>query len=305
MIRSAPAAKVTALGIALAAHAALAYAIALPADVRTEGAGGAAEVRLGNAFRDMSAGTLTPQTAADAIPEAEAETTARQAPDPLADETPAPTMTEEPPERMIATRASASLPVRPQGAMIATASAATALAPLAVAPVTREKPVHEAAQPAPHLDTITGAEPESPAVSRSLRPKSRSAEFEARHEPARQGATQTTRAGEASGQPDAATTRSGSGGQQQAIGNAASSNYPGLVMRKLSRAGKPRVNARGAALVAFTIGGNGRLASVSLARSSGSSELDRAALRLVRSAGPFPKPPQGAQRSFSIQIKGQ
>jgi protein TonB len=76
-------------------------------------------------------------------------------------------------------------------------------------------------------------------------------------------------------------------------------------MRKLSRAGKPRVSARGAAVVAFSIAPHGGLSSVSLARSSGSAALDQAALRLVRGAGPFPKPPTGARRSFSIQIKGR
>jgi protein TonB len=76
-------------------------------------------------------------------------------------------------------------------------------------------------------------------------------------------------------------------------------------MRRLSQAGRPRVNARGTAVVAFNISGNGGLASVSLARSSGSSALDQAAVQLVRGAGPFPPPPEGAQRSFSIQIKGR
>ncbi|HKK84958.1 MAG TPA: energy transducer TonB [Roseovarius sp.] len=50
---------------------------------------------------------------------------------------------------------------------------------------------------------------------------------------------------------------------------------------------------------------NGGLAAVSLARSSGSSALDQAALRLVRGAGPFPKPPQGARRNFSVKIQGR
>ena len=76
-------------------------------------------------------------------------------------------------------------------------------------------------------------------------------------------------------------------------------------MSRIARVGKPRVRARGTALVAFTIAGNGGLAQLSLARSSGSDALDRAALQLVRRAGPFPPPPQGAQRAFSIGITGR
>ncbi|KAA0916380.1 energy transducer TonB, partial [Aquicoccus porphyridii] len=90
-----------------------------------------------------------------------------------------------------------------------------------------------------------------------------------------------------------------------AAGSAAASNYPGLVMRRLSRAGRPRVNARGEAVVGFTIADNGGLAALGIARSSGSAALDRAALGIVRGAAPFPKPPRGAERRFSIRIRGR
>lgn len=88
-------------------------------------------------------------------------------------------------------------------------------------------------------------------------------------------------------------------------GNAAVSNYPGQVMRKISRMRRPRVNSRGSATVAFSVSGNGGLGSVRIASSSGSAALDKAALELVRRAAPFPPPPSGALRNFSVRIKGR
>ncbi|MEP4194805.1 MAG: TonB family protein [Aliishimia sp.] len=88
-------------------------------------------------------------------------------------------------------------------------------------------------------------------------------------------------------------------------GNAAISNYPGKVMRKIMRVRKPNVRARGAAIVAFRVAANGGLARVSITRSSDSNALDQAALRVIKSAAPFPAPPAGAQRAFSVTIKGR
>ena len=88
-------------------------------------------------------------------------------------------------------------------------------------------------------------------------------------------------------------------------GNAAASNYPGEVMRRIARAGKPRVGARGTAVIGFTVASNGGLAQIGVARSSGSAALDRAAVALITKAAPFPRPPAGAQRRFSITIKGR
>ena len=59
------------------------------------------------------------------------------------------------------------------------------------------------------------------------------------------------------------------------------------------------------AVVAFRVASNGGLTSVSIARSSGSSALDQAALRVDQRSAPFPPPPNGARRSFSVQIKGR
>ncbi|MCX7559542.1 TonB family protein [Sulfitobacter sp. F26204] len=92
---------------------------------------------------------------------------------------------------------------------------------------------------------------------------------------------------------------------KKAQGGAAASNYPGLVMQRISRVPRPRTSARGVAVIRFSIAANGRLASASVAGSSGSGALDQAALAVVRKAQPFPPPPNGARRSYSIKIKGR
>ena len=184
----------------------------------------------------------------------------------------------------------------------------TAFADMVAGPLTAARPVTPEAAQTDTSEPIqaerpttaqvpTVPAPQSAAVTRSLRPMQRSAAFESAHKPTqaaksspspkpemRQAAPtprnpkRNARARAATCKPDAAPRQSGTGGRQKTTGNAAASNYPGLVMRRLSRAGKPRADARGSAFVAFSISANGGLAAVSLARSSDSSALDQAAL---------------------------
>lgn len=120
-------------------------------------------------------------------------------------------------------------------------------------------------------------------------------------------AARTVTRGSTTGQTAATATREGrdTPSQSAAQGNAAQNSYPGLVMCHLARVPRLRADTRGTALVQFSIGEGGRLASVRVTRSSGSPRLDRAALTVVQRAAPFPAPPAGAQRSFPVQIKGQ
>ncbi|MGH1454978.1 MAG: TonB family protein [Paracoccaceae bacterium] len=303
MITSSNIAKLSALSLALAAHAALGMALVKSEPTLIEGATGAAEVRLGNAFADMATGTMTAQPAKDATP----------APQPAmqpATQTAAMVRPVQP--------ATPGQPIKHQQA----APAPDAVLPLAAQPATPTEALK------PETSTaITGAAPETAAVSRSLRPQLRDPERAAEHKPkpkptktakantkakpkpaakaTKGNAQRNARAGESTGTKSAKAKTSGNGGKSKAAGNAAVSNYPGLVMRKLSRAGKPRVNARGSATVAFSIASSGGLSSARIARSSGSAKLDQAALRIVKSAAPYPRPPSGARRSFSVQIKGR
>ncbi|TVP69897.1 MAG: energy transducer TonB [Rhodobacteraceae bacterium] len=58
-------------------------------------------------------------------------------------------------------------------------------------------------------------------------------------------------------------------------------------------------------MVAFSVGSNGGLASVSVAQSSGHAGLDQTALDHIRRAAPFPPPPAGAQCQFSFEFVGR
>jgi TonB family protein len=60
--------------------------------------------------------------------------------------------------------------------------------------------------------------------------------------------------------------------------------------------------AKGVAVIGFVLDGFGRVASVSLLRSSGEPALDAESAALVNRAAPFPPPPPGAKRSFAIEV---
>ncbi|MEM0986602.1 MAG: TonB family protein [Pseudomonadota bacterium] len=88
-------------------------------------------------------------------------------------------------------------------------------------------------------------------------------------------------------------------------GNAESSNYAGLVMQHISRIRRPRAETPGSAFIRFAVGSDGSLDLAEVSQSSGSSRFDRQALRLVERAAPFPVPPSGVNREFTIEIEGR
>ncbi len=94
----------------------------------------------------------------------------------------------------------------------------------------------------------------------------------------------------------------GTGSRNKAAGNAKASNYPGLVYRKIQRTRQKRVGGRGSVRVRFSVSSSGGLAGISVAKSSGSRKIDQAAVAHIRRAAPFPAPPKGARRSFTIPI---
>lgn len=87
-----------------------------------------------------------------------------------------------------------------------------------------------------------------------------------------------------------------------ASGNAAVSNYPGLVLRKIRRTRKERAGAKGTASIGFRIAPNGGVTSLRILRSSGSAKIDQIALRHIQRSGPFPPPPKGARQSFRVDF---
>lgn len=172
-------------------------------------------------------------------------------------------------------------------------------------------------------EEVQPPEPQSPAVTLSLRPPERPVDPVVRPEsepPQRRiekPAAQPVPTAQPRGNGQASATRgeirstrsapggqaSGNEGRATAQGNAAVSNYPGQVMRRIQRA-KRRANVRGVAVVRFRVTSGGGLSGLSIARSSGSGKLDGIALAQVRRAAPFPPPPAGARTSFTVRIKG-
>jgi periplasmic protein TonB len=298
MIQSSPFAK----GVALALSAMLVVGgmfLAQPeARIEMAGGGETAEARMGTAFEDMAVGTLTAQTVEDIT----------QPPKP-------PVETVEPTQPIETPRAQAA----PQGAPLVPTPAP---APDGVAPGPTPPPVEASVVPVPPQDTIAAQAPDSTAPQLSVRPQRRDPEkaaevAAARPDPtpertpeprtARGNAQRNNTQGADAGRNPQAQARSQGNTRQAATqsGNAAASNYPGEVMRKISRVRKPNVRARGTATISFRIAASGGLAGISVARSSGSAALDQAALRVVQTAAPFPSPPAGAGRNFSIQIQGR
>jgi colicin import membrane protein len=60
--------------------------------------------------------------------------------------------------------------------------------------------------------------------------------------------------------------------------------------------------AHGAAMIAFLIDDKGHVVKLKLLKSSGDAALDVESLALVMRAEPFPPPPPGAEREFSITV---
>ncbi|MBT0958565.1 TonB family protein [Alphaproteobacteria bacterium KMM 3653] len=296
-------------------------------EVEIEGGAEGAAMDIGTAFEDMVTGTLSAEPVETPVVEAmEPEVTEPQAVaapmeavEPV--EAPAPEVTQAAP-----TQAAEALPVEP---------AQAALVPLPMQPLApSEVPVVSAQAPA---ETIEAQEPESAAPPASQRPQRRDPakapkqvvpapakktpvkkepvkKTPVKKAPPKQAAKAPSGNAQRNNTKGAATTsskttkgtQSGTAKRQSAqSGNAAASNYPGQVMRRISRVSKPRVKSRGTAVIAFSVSGNGGLARVSVARSSGSAALDQAAVAVIRKAAPFPAPPKGAQRQFTIRIKGR
>ncbi|WP_281966478.1 energy transducer TonB family protein [Roseovarius nanhaiticus] len=293
MIASSNRVKLLAVSGAVLTHAAI--GLAFPPDPVPEIAGGAGapEARLGTSFADMAAGMLTAEQAQDTAAPVSA---------------PAPEVAHAP-------RAATASPTRPEAVQPLRAEPAPAAEPLAALPAAPSPEAPEAQKPLAFAPQ---------AVSRSLRPVRRSADFEEENKPQAAKPTQAaapppkpraqpaprgnsdTNAAAGTPQGSRAATAQAQGrasGQSTAAGTAAASNYPGLVMRKISGVRKPRMSQSGSARVSFSVASSGALAGVSIARSSGRAALDREALRFIQRAAPFPPPPASAQRSFAIDIE--
>jgi protein TonB len=107
----------------------------------------------------------------------------------------------------------------------------------------------------------------------------------------------------------ASNTREGTGPRSALTGGVgigrsqANSNYPGIVRAHLARYQRHDHSAQGSAMVSFGLDAGGRVTHVSVARGSGNASLDQEAQAMVRRASPFPPPPAGAPRSFTVPVR--
>lgn len=130
------------------------------------------------------------------------------------------------------------------------------------------------------------------AEARKPKPKSRRPSSASRAGDSRQGA--------------GGSSRGGRGGSQAASAGAVHS-YAARVRARIL-ANRPGSVGHGRVVVSFGLSSSGGLRYASVARSSGSSILDQAALAAVRHSSPFPSPPSGAsarQLQFSISFTFQ
>ncbi|MEP2639765.1 MULTISPECIES: energy transducer TonB [Roseobacteraceae] len=285
------------------------------------------QASLGDAFADLTAGTISPVEAietSDVVHPTEATKIATVAPTTLAQRLDIETQVESAEPRVAATDVRAPQPITHRAVVQTPQKTLAAVTPL---PATPARPEPQTLKPLPVIETppavdptdappetITATTPETSARAPSLRPKKRPAFVQKRtakaqprqQSPARAGGQTNARAGQSDGAKDAPANRATSGQSATAQpGNAAVSSYPGKVMRKIQRVRRPRVGTRGTAVIAFRVASNGGLGGLSVARSSGSDRLDKAAMQVIQRAAPFPTPPPGAKRAFSIQINGQ
>lgn len=263
-------------------------AVAMDGQEITVAGGAAGPARLGNSFQDIAAGSavsapqpiaLQPVPAAAvpvAVPNRAAPVADPVDPDPVAFHATPTVVAAVTPTQTIAG-------IAPVNALVASQDT--------VRPRPRPEPEPQPQRPTSAADSVAPTVAPRPEGAAATPPPAASpgpAEAERRGvtEGIAQGASDTGDAGKAAS-ADA--------------GNAAASNYPGAVMRKINRTRKPRVGARGTAIVGFEIAPDGGLVAVQLLRSSGEAAVDAAALDHLRRAAPFPAPPAGATRRFQVE----
>ncbi|SFN82436.1 outer membrane transport energization protein TonB [Roseovarius lutimaris] len=88
-------------------------------------------------------------------------------------------------------------------------------------------------------------------------------------------------------------------------GNSSTTNYVGRVLVQLNRAPVVYPSAHGTAQVSFEINPDGTVAWVNILNSTGSGDIGRAASAQVRSAAPFPRPPDGTSQRLAFLYRNR
>ncbi len=102
-------------------------------------------------------------------------------------------------------------------------------------------------------------------------------------------------------QPSEAKVAAGGSGRTAV---ASLANYDGLVSAHLRRhqSAARSGGAAGSGAVTFSLSGSGSVTSVRIARGTGAAVLDQEILAMVRRASPFPAPPDGQPKSFTVPV---
>ncbi len=279
-------------------------------EMRVAGGETAQPAALGSSFENLVA-------AGDRLSPVDQQTEATPVEPPLPLPTVTPSVTEQ------VTQVPENSPVDPAAAPDALAPAIAAIAPLPpqdiiearpdepILPMPRARPLRQIEVDRAEAEQRRQAEKAAERERRRAERERRRAEERQRARRQRQArgsdrgrSNRNARAGRADGRAEGrrANARQGSRRARQA-GNAAASNYPGRVYAKIRRTRQRPVGERGTVRVRFSVSASGGLASISIASSSGSGAINRAALDHIRRAAPFPAPPPGARRRFVIPVK--
>ncbi|MCV3274013.1 energy transducer TonB family protein [Roseobacter sinensis] len=273
------AAKLAALASAAALHLAVLQPWQSPQQAMTEAGSGAAVASLGTSFADMAAGTQHPRPPQE-------ELTADHAAQPL--------------DPIVAEEAQTG------SARSAVPSATPNVEETPAPPVTREARVSsEALSRSPAASRLTTSLRPQPRPDRRPAPAESAAEPQPSDSRSGRDTQDAVRGVATARTADPSNAQGQSTTTPAALGTAAATNYPGVVMRHIARQRRPALDIRGTVVIDFTIGSDGGLATAQVARSSGSSRLDRAALQILQRAAPFPPPPEGARRRHSVGIEGR
>jgi len=102
-------------------------------------------------------------------------------------------------------------------------------------------------------------------------------------------------------QPSEAKVAAGGSGRTAV---ASLANYDGLVSAHLRRhqSAARSGGAAGSGAVTFSLSGSGSVTSVRIAKGTGTAVLDQEILAIVRRASPFPVPPDGQPKSFTVPV---
>lgn len=304
MIRNSPVFAVCFLVLSIAGHAGGVLRWSERDVAMVEGGQEVGHARLGNSFRDIAQGSAAhvPTGGMDAPSMLEPETLASEQPtqrltplhvvSPMPDKSieglavmPGQAISVSAKTTILASQADQRMPLRPLKTIERSQSIATLSASEPKEGEVIQELPHDVLRPSPDVTEKPVSEPKQKQSSAL-------------------GAALAEQLGVSEGTRDEqASAPASNSAREDTAGNAAATNYRGLVWRKIQR-NRPRASFKGTARIALSVNARGRLTSVRVLQSSGFAQFDQLLLRAVKKAAPFPKPPDGKVHSFTFDVKG-